>query len=130
MLSLLKKEDRGLSKGFLLLEVVLSILMVASGLLFIMRSYSTSLKVSGVARGLTNACFLLEEKLFDMDAKGFKEGVQEGESEGRFEPGPYIWYLQIYTMGDKKEMDKVELRIAWKKQKISISTFRGTKREG
>ena len=112
-------------KGFMLLEVILSVLVIASGLLFIMRSYSASLKATAVASSLQKACLYLEDKLSELDFKGkIEEGVQDGSFE---DDGNYSWHLDAQPLDDKKEVNTVFLTARYKSgsqyRNIGISTY-------
>lgn len=105
----------------MLLEVILSVLIIASGVMFIMRSYVTSIRASEISTGLTKACLFLEDKLFDIDMKGFGEGVEETEDSGAEEG--YAWNL-IGHVDDKEKITDVRLQLAWKRHLINIATLR------
>lgn len=70
-------------KGFLLLEVIMSLVIVTAGLLYVGRVYSTVSDVIGRSRTLFISALLLEEKLFDFQVKGKAEpGTADGEFDG------------------------------------------------
>ena len=119
------------NKGFLLLEVILSILVIAFGVVFVIRAYTTSLRGAEITKALTRACFLLEDKLFEVDIKGFGDGIIEGESNGVIEEDEdYNWDLAVRPLDDKEQLkiNAVDLNMVYIKgrynKKVGISTFR------
>lgn len=91
--------------GFMLLEVVLSVLVIGTGLLLVIRSYSTSLGATRMAQGLREASLFLEEKLFELDVQG---EIEQSESSGTIEGYEgYHWYVTAEPFTDEEEMQKV-----------------------
>ncbi|MBI4336027.1 MAG: type II secretion system protein [Candidatus Omnitrophica bacterium] len=112
--------------GFMLLEVIMSMIIISFGLLFVMRSYATSIRISTVARGLSRACLLLEDKLFDFDLDGFREGIKETEEEGAVVEEPdYKWRAGSQPVGEEreKELTRLDISMAWKKRVVAVSTI-------
>lgn len=109
--------------GFLLLEVMLSVLIIGSVLTLVARSYGASLKACQIARGLSKACGLLEDKIFDLDIKGFSEGIKEENDSGEVlgEPG-YTYNISVNPAGGAKKINKVDLRAMWKGHAINVWT--------
>ncbi len=71
----------GNRRGFLLLEVMASIVVITGGLLFVMRVYSTAKQALDRSRALFKYSLLLEEKIYDFEERG---AVAEGRDQGRF----------------------------------------------
>ena len=114
----------------MLLEVILSILIIASGVVLVIQSYSTSLKSIDIASALTRACFLLEDKLFELDVAGFKDGIKEGESNEAVEgEAHYTFFLGALPLDEKEaiKINKVDLSVLYKRgsqsRTVGISTF-------
>ncbi len=114
----------------MLLEVILSILIISSGVVLVLQSYLTSLKSIDMTNGLTKACFLLEDKLFDLDVNGFKGGVKEGESNEAVEgEDNYTFACSASPLDDKEQIkiNKVGMSMFYKKgnqnRMINVSTF-------
>ena len=79
------------NKGFLLLEVIVSIVIITSALLFVTRSYSVSKQAIERSRGLFKTGLLLEEEMFAFEEKG---EISEGYKEGEFsENKDYLWKI-------------------------------------
>lgn len=79
-------------RGFLLLEVMASIIVITGGLLFVMRVYSTAKGAIDRSRDLFRYSILMEEKIFDFEERG---AIEEGADHGNF-PGfkDYSWEVE------------------------------------
>ena len=83
-------------KGFLLLEVMISIIVITGGLLFVMRVYSTAKAALDRSRALFKYSLLLEEKIFDFEERGV---IEEGKAEDHFpDPREYLWEVQADSL--------------------------------
>jgi len=81
------------SKGFLLLEIIMAMVMIASGLLFVGRVYSIAKDVIIRSRSSFTASFLLEEKMFDLLTD---PDIKARSSEGEFPDSPgHYWKSEV-----------------------------------
>ena len=55
------------SKGFLLLEVMVCVVLITVSLVYIIRSFSVSTRAIATSRDYMKAINLLEEKLWELD---------------------------------------------------------------
>ena len=84
------------NRGFLLLEVMASIIIITGGLLFVMRVYSTARTALERSRTLFKNSLLMEEKAFDFEEKGV---VEEGKDAGHFpDRNDYSWQVNAYPL--------------------------------
>jgi len=125
--SVFMKMDK---RGFLLLEVIMSVLIIASGVMFVIKSYSTSLKGANISQAMTRACFLAEDKLFELEYKGFRDGIPEGESNDSIEGEPYYRCgVNSWTVEDKDDpkISRVALTVYYTKgtqsRSLVVQTF-------
>ncbi len=83
-------------RGFLLLEAMVAIIVLTSGLLFVMRVYSTAKEAIFRSRELFKCSLLLEEKMYDFEERGL---IEEGRDEGYF-PGAkkYSWKVEANSL--------------------------------
>jgi hypothetical protein len=71
----------------------------------------------------------LDDKIFDADIKGFKDGIEEQNKEGGVEGEPgYNWYLNAAVLDAKeKALNTVDIGVTYKAgnqpRVISISTY-------
>lgn len=124
-MSMSKRRNR---RGYLLLEVVASIAVVAIGLAVILRSFSSSLRASKIAQEYFDASLLLQETL-----SGFEEeeklvgGLAAGDTAGKVSGTPYSLETRITRMGDLDPLNEVSAVIYWKNrdrnERIEIGTY-------
>lgn len=100
-------------RGFLLLEVMVSIVVITGGLLFVMRVYSTAHEALNRSRSLFRNSLLLEEKIFDFEEKGI---IEEGSQSGRFDYAKdYSWEVSANALSlddiDLNDLNAVKLGV-------------------
>ena len=80
-------------RGFLLLEVIVSIVIITSGLLFVMRVYSTARYAIQRSSVLFESGLLLESKMFEFEERGeIESDLKDGKQFSR-ESG-YSWLIK------------------------------------
>lgn len=102
-------------KGFLLIEVMASILIISVSFIFIMRSFSVALKVLKVSEDNFSAVLLMEEIMWPFEEKG----IDEGTFNGTLKDEKFSWETVAepdYEDFDIYKIDKVTARILWKSQ--------------
>ncbi len=68
---------------------MISIVVITSGLLYVMRVYSTARETLNRSRDLFRHSFMLEEKMYDFEERGV---IEEGKEEGKFpDASDYSW---------------------------------------
>ena len=77
---LLKKKNN--ISGFMLLEVILSVFIVTVGIVFVVNSFMTSIKVLKASKMYLDILYLMEEKMWGYEEKG---KIEEGSDSGDFE---------------------------------------------
>ena len=116
--------------GFLLLEVLVSITVISVGLVYIVRSFSSSSRAIETAAYYLKAVSLIEERLWDLEAQ---KGVERGRDSGRFESDErYSWKTKIEEAEDLP-VNTVGIEIEWdgpiRRQRISLKTCMWTYEE-
>lgn len=129
-------------KGFLLLEVIVSIVVITTGLVFVTRVYSTAKYAIQRSSALFESSLLLESKMFEFEEKGkierdFKEGKQFDEDRG------YSWLISTEEvprdplLGQKLNLNIVTLEVSRQKDreekksyisKYSLTTYLNNKK--
>jgi len=56
------------NKGFTLLEVLITVAILSTAIVFIFRSFIASLSASRLAQEISLACFLAEDKIWEIEA--------------------------------------------------------------
>ncbi len=104
-------------KGFLLLEVIVSIVIITSGLLFVMRVYSTARYAIQRSLVLFESGLLLESGMFEFEEKGKVESdLKEGKQFPQY--SPYSWSVKTEeapkdpVLGQKLDLNIVTLEVS------------------
>jgi Tfp pilus assembly protein PilV len=83
-------------RGFLLLEVMVSLVVITGGLLFVMRVYSTAKDALSRSRDFFKYSLLLEEKMYDFEERGV---IEEDKDQGHFPSSEhYLWEVEAVSM--------------------------------
>ena len=65
------------SRGFLLIEVLITVVIVTASIIFINQAFSSSLRATSLANTYNKAILLLEDKIFDIESE---PATEEGGS--------------------------------------------------
>lgn len=121
---MLKLKGLSAKNGFLLLEVLVSVVVITLGLVYIVRSFSISTRAIKTSRNYMKAVSLLEEKLWELEEAG---QVERGEDGDYFKDDRgFQWELAADTE-EELPINKTILAVTWKdrqrKQRVSIATY-------
>ncbi len=110
-----KKILRSNNHGFLLLEVLVSILVISIGIVFVFRSFSTSIKAFKVSREYFKATLFMEEAMWPYNDKG----ITAGSFDGTFPQDDLYKWTVVSTIPDPEtastyKIYKVIPKISWK----------------
>lgn len=122
------KGLRSNKKGFLILEILVSVVIITVGLIYIIRSFSVSTRAIGTSRDYIKAISLLEEKLWELEEAG---GIVKGDDQNYFgDDRKFEWVLSAELEDTEEEelpINRSSLQVLWKerdkKQKISVITY-------
>lgn len=89
-------------RGFTLLEVTVSLAILALGLVVLLESQAASLAAAGRSRDITVGSMLARAKMIDIEQKLFDEGFTLGETkeEGDFEEEGHPTYKWSYRISE------------------------------
>jgi len=110
--------------GFLLLEVLVSVTVITVGLVYVIRSFSSSTRAIETATCYLKSLSLAEEKMWELEAKRV---VSRGKSDGSFkEDSGYKWQIEAAELDDIP-VNVVQLLVEWqgveRKQRVSLETY-------
>jgi len=112
-------------RGFLLLETLLAILVLAVGLTLVLRSFGSSLDALGTSADYTKALLLLEERLWELETKG---SIVPGTFTGEFseEDGEFRWEVKASELAEM-ELCETQVTVSWEQRgrprDVSIVTY-------
>ncbi len=98
--------------GFTLLEVLISLVIIATVLITCMRAQNGSIRLHNLSRDVTIATILARQKMGEIEAVGFPElGEEDGDFGEQF-PG-FTWETAV-SETPFEEARRVDLSIVWK----------------
>ena len=109
----------------MLLETLLAILILAVGLTVVLRSFGSSLNALGTSADYTKALLLVEERLWDLEAKG---SIVPGTFTGEFseEDGGFRWEVKASELTEMR-LCETQVTVSWKRRgrprAVSIVTY-------
>lgn len=120
----LSRMTKKQSKGFLLLEVLVSVTLISVSLIYVVRSLSASTRAVQTGTNFLKSIAFLEEELWNLEAKGC---IGRGSHKGGDASGEdYGWMAKATPLKDAP-LNHVNLKVEWqrrdRKQRISIDTF-------
>jgi type II secretory pathway pseudopilin PulG len=111
--------------GFLLVEILLVVLILAVGLAVVVRSFGSSLDALGTSANYTRALLLLEERLWELEAKG---SIVPGTFSGGFseEDGNFRWAVKASEL-PQIGLCETQVTVSWEQRghprAVSIVTY-------
>ncbi len=111
--------------GFMLIETLLAVVILAVGLTLVVRSFGISDSALGTSADYTKAMGLLEERLWELEVKGsIAPGVLTGEFSE--EDGKFRWQVDASELEDL-DLCETQVTVSWKRrgktQTVSIVTY-------
>ena len=118
------KKRRGNRRGFLLIELLASVLLLSTALVALSRSFSKSAAISGYTASLLQAEMRLEEKMAEFEADAT---LSPGTPSGSFgEPGGFDWAATVVKRPEPTLYD-VTLTVSWQEgsqpRSVTVRTF-------
>lgn len=111
--------------GFLLLETLLTVLVLTAGLAIVVRSFASSVEALAVAGDFTRALLLLEEKMWELEARGV---ITPGTTNGRFTQaeGNVQWEVTAASTA-VPGLSETQVTVAWSRRgrprSLSLVTY-------
>lgn len=120
-------SNRSRNKGYLMLEVVASIAVIAVGLVMILRSFSYSLRASKTAQEYFEAINIAEQELCAIEEEEKIEGgVVTSESSGQAEDKPFLMRSKISRISDDNGLNEASVAASWQNKHRDESIVVGT----
>ena len=123
------------NKGFVLVEVLITVVILSVGLTFITRSMMMSLKALDITEQYTQGYLLLEQKMWEFEQKGFIESDLDVEESFNQPNEEFRYRLVTESVADDESglLNQVTLSVNWpvkkEKREISLTTFLKNKTE-
>lgn len=113
----LPKKDN----GFILFEVILSLSILSLGLILILGSFEMGLKAVRVSEASTQATFLLNQKITEIEVNPSQFYIEK--SEGIFEEAPkFTWKAEIKEVSEMN-LKEVKIAVEWQEGTVDLVTY-------
>lgn len=125
-MSNLRRQKR--NKGYLLLEAVATIAVIAIGLTVILRSFASSFRASKVSQEYFTAASFLKDKMWTLEEKARREGgLEESETSENIPDSGYVMEIRVKRLSETDPLNEVRAGVTWKSgnrdEKIEVATF-------
>ncbi|KPK41767.1 MAG: hypothetical protein AMJ78_04560 [Omnitrophica WOR_2 bacterium SM23_29] len=125
---MLRSKNSPSNKGYLLLEAVVSIAVIAIGLAIILRSFTSSLRASKISQEYLVASSILEDKMWALEEKARREvGLEEFETTEQVPGTTYTLETSVKRISESDPLNEVKAAILWqngsRNEKIEIATY-------
>ena len=106
--------EGSIKNGFLLVEVLITVVILSAGIMFLVKAFSTSLNSAKLAADYSKAVILLENKLteFQLDER-LNDGITStGRSRGDFPEG-FTWVSSLSADQKFPDLAALKLTLSW-----------------
>lgn len=116
------------NKGYLLLETIASIAVVAIGLTVILRSFASSFRASKISQEYFTASSLLKDKMWELEERaGHDGGLGESEASESIPNTDYIMEVKVKRLSSSDPLNEARAAVSWKNgkrdEKMEVATF-------
>ncbi|TRZ52513.1 MAG: hypothetical protein D4S01_02775 [Dehalococcoidia bacterium] len=92
------------NKGFLLLEVLLTVVLVSASVVFINHAFSSSLKAMSLTNSYREAIIFLDDKVFDIELNMYLTELSSFSKEETFSNTLFLWEQEVLPF-EKKDLN-------------------------
>ena len=102
------------NKAFTLLEVLIALAILSTAIVFIFRSFTSSLSSAKFSQDITLACFFTENKIWELEQeqKAQRELIESQQGSEKIKGKDFRWTSQTKKIGDSN-LVYLEFIIYW-----------------
>lgn len=100
-------------KAFSLLEVLITVAILSSAIIFLFRSFAASLSSMRFSQHITLACYLAENNLWEIETRSAAGANLPATSSKKLQNINFGWSYEISDT-DIKDIKKLNLKTTWK----------------
>jgi len=109
-----------------LLELIIAIAILSSGIIFIMQAFSYSVRVTGLSCDIVRAANLAQDKMQEFEFKEKQGLINKEIAAGEGETDKFRWKYNFGAIEDSN-LSKMNLSVSWdragRKENIELSTY-------
>ena len=101
------------NRAFTLLEVLITVAILTTAITFIFRSFTASLAFAQFSQDITIACYLAEDKLWEIEQSPVSGPKSSGWGSQRIQNKNFNWLYEIRDT-DNDDLKELKLTVSWK----------------
>ena len=105
----------GRARSFTLIEVLITVGILSTVIIFILRSFMTLLSSVRFSQDLTFACYLAKDRLWKIEQARSKGILASASGTEELGARSFAWSYEIIDFGDP-DLRQLTLKISWKKK--------------
>lgn len=113
------------NKAFSLLELIITVGIVSTGIVFILQALSFCARVTGLSCDITNAVFLAEDRVQELAFKERKNQITNEQKDAKLDK--FTWNYTIDLDPDLITLYKLNFDITWQRlnreERLNLSTY-------
>lgn len=113
-------------RAFSLLEVVISIAILSVGLMAVLQALSFSARMAGLSCDITNAVFLAEDKMQEMELKEKQNLINKQPRQAKARENKFDWFY-VLNSDAVSSLYRLEFNISWqsanRKEGLKLNTY-------
>ncbi|MFH1440911.1 MAG: prepilin-type N-terminal cleavage/methylation domain-containing protein [Candidatus Omnitrophota bacterium] len=102
-------------KGFTLVEVLITMAILVTGIVFVFRAFFTSMISAKFSQDITMACFLAENKIWEIEENRKGNITMETFGSQTLQNKEYKWNYLISKIEDM-ELEEMEFDLSWQEK--------------
>ena len=124
------------NKGFLLFEVLLTVVLVSTSVVYINHAFSSSLKAMSLTNSYYEAFVFLDDKVFDIELNMYLTEISSSSEEENFSNTLFLWDQEVMPLEstdlddeydiDDLDIERLSCSLSWEKNGsngIEFSTY-------
>ena len=119
------KNKRG-EKGFLFLELVVGIALLAVGITLVIQAFSSAARAHAISRDMIEAVFLMEDKIQELEFKEQHGRIGQEPPEAAGTMGRFAWRYALVPVQDI-DLYLCNLSVAWNEARrndsLTVDTY-------
>ena len=100
------------NKAFTLIEVLIAVAILSTAVIFVFRSFTTSLSASRFAQNLSLACYLAQDKMWQVEVTDSKTRKAQDTGIEEIQNKDFNWKYEIIKT-DIDDLNELKFSVSW-----------------
>ncbi len=114
------------NKAFSLLEVLITVAILSTAIVFVFQSFTASLSSSKFSQNITLACYLVESKLWEIEQKQKQDTkpLEPAQGAEKIQGRDFNWSYEIKELDSAlPELEQLTLTLSWEEKRENPYTL-------